>query len=67
LAEAIKIISLISTQAHHNHAASIFNAHPFFGGGFGASIFDDMLEGASSTTTYQTGDGGTVHITRSIF
>jgi hypothetical protein len=24
-----------------------------------------MLDGASSTTTYQTGDGGTVHITRS--
>ena len=42
--------------------------------GFGASIFDDMLDGggagrlpgtaATSTTTYQTGDGGTVHITR---
>ena len=53
-------------QAHHNHAASIFNAHPFFGGGFGASIFDDMLEGASSTTTYQTGEGRTVHITRTV-
>ena len=44
--------------------------------GFGASIFDDMLDGggagrlpgaaATSTTTYQTGDGGTVHITRYI-
>lgn len=55
---------------HHNphqHAASIFNAHPLFGGGLGASIFDDMLDGrSSSTTTYQSGDGGTVHITRTV-
>ena len=58
--------------AHHNphqHAASIFNAHPFFGGvGVGGSIFDDVLDAGSSTstTTYQSGDGGTVHITRTV-
>jgi len=59
--------------AHHNphhHAASIFNAHPFFNGrvGIGGSIFDDILDAGSSTstTTYQSGDGGTVHITRTV-
>jgi len=64
-------------QHHHNphsHAASVFNSHPFFGGGMGlgpmgmgAGIFDDLLDGNSSTTTtYKSGDGGTVHITRTV-
>jgi len=54
----------------HHHAASLFNAHPFFSGrvGIGGSIFDDILDAGSSTstTTYQSGDGGTVHITRTV-
>jgi len=59
--------------AHHNphhHAASVFNAHPFFTGRVrvGGSLFDDILDAGSSTstTTYQSGDGGTVHITRTV-
>ena len=55
---------------HHHHAASVFNAHPFFAGRVrvGGSMFDDILDAGSSTstTTYQSGDGGTVHITRTV-
>ena len=56
---------------HHGHAARIFNSHPFFSSSSlgGGSVFDDMTDmggSSSTTTTYQTGDGGTVHITRTV-
>lgn len=58
---------------HHHHAARIFQSHPFFNGGLGGNMFGDVMDGSNalngattSTTTYQSGDGGTVHITRTV-
>jgi len=57
-------------HAHHHHHGNVFHTHTFFpdaGGGVNVSIFDDLPTGArTSSTTYQTGDGGTVHITRTV-
>eukprot|EP00092_Neocalanus_flemingeri_P019235 GFUD01020837.1.p1 GENE.GFUD01020837.1~~GFUD01020837.1.p1 ORF type:complete len:270 (+),score=58.08 GFUD01020837.1:246-1055(+) len=56
-----------------NQAASnlFSSADPFFstGGGLGAGVFDDLMNGhgsSTSTTTYQFGDGGRVQITRTV-
>merc|ERR1711892_295187 len=58
-------------QSHHPasyHGASIFNSHPFFKSrGTGSSIFTDVPDGNSATTTpYKSGEGGTVHITKTV-
>jgi hypothetical protein len=57
-------------HSHHHHpgAGGIFHAHQQFpGSGVHVSIFDDLPAGSSSSsTTFLTGDGGTVHITRTV-
>jgi len=55
-------------QHHHHHPGDIFHSQAHFsGGGIGVSIFDDLPSGtSSSSTTFLTGDGGTVHITRTV-
>jgi len=59
-----------SPHSHHHHPGhgGIFHAHQHFpGSGVHVSIFDDLPAGASSSsTTFLTGDGGTVHITRTV-
>eukprot|EP00090_Calanus_glacialis_P004419 TRINITY_DN13297_c0_g1_i3.p1 TRINITY_DN13297_c0_g1~~TRINITY_DN13297_c0_g1_i3.p1 ORF type:complete len:422 (+),score=95.72 TRINITY_DN13297_c0_g1_i3:576-1841(+) len=59
-----------SAHPHHHHpgAGGIFHAHQHFpGSGVHVSIFDDLPAGtSSSSTTFLTGDGGTVHITRTV-
>jgi len=56
-------------QNHHHHPGNLFRSHAHFsGGGVGVSIFDDLPSSGttSSSTTFLTGDGGTVHITRTV-
>lgn len=56
----------------HQTASTIFGSDPFFnrgGGGIGAGVFDDLMNGqgsTTSTTTYRFGDGGRVQITRTV-
>eukprot|EP00088_Acartia_fossae_P001625 TRINITY_DN10648_c0_g1_i5.p1 TRINITY_DN10648_c0_g1~~TRINITY_DN10648_c0_g1_i5.p1 ORF type:complete len:518 (-),score=115.90 TRINITY_DN10648_c0_g1_i5:117-1670(-) len=56
----------IFPQTRSTRSGDIFDS-PFFSASFGNDIFDNMVNnGGVSTTTYQTGDGGTVHITRTV-
>jgi len=64
----------VSSFHNHHHAShshrseNIFKTHPFFTNReTGSSIFTDPLDGNSSaTTTYKAGEGGTVHITKTV-
>jgi len=52
-------------HVNHNHfAGNLLNGHSLFTD-IGASIFDDLLD-VNSTTTYKSGNGGPVHITRTV-
>jgi len=61
-------------RAAHNHlhasrhGSSIFSSHPFFRSReTGSSFFTDSPDGTSATTTtYTSGEGGTVHITKTV-
>lgn len=59
---------------HQQAASGLFSSDPFFStgahnGGIGSGMFQDLMNGAgssSSTTTYQFGDGGRVQVTRTV-
>lgn len=67
-----------SSAAHHHHhpVHNQFMSNPFFGfhhtstfpgAAGGGSLFDELLDGPGvQTTTFSTGTGGTVHITRTV-